>query len=1124
MMGMDFHGMKRKRLQALCKKHDIPANLKNKEMADRLSLIFKGKEIEDPVGSGNVGTMKDTPRCVSGKDINVEMIDLVTPGPGLEERSVVSVKNLKSSEIERLEFETNSSREITRGDFGICGVEEDMKSGLNEEQVVNSQGGLHSAPVIVAVEEFNKPLVEGEGEHLGGENNLLEDLCENGKERDEAVEQSNHNSPQGSNMKDVNVLHVSQEESGYPMVEEDEAAEQGHHNNPQANIKDVNVLHVSHEESGYPMVEEDEAAEQGHHNNPQASNIKDVNVLHVSHEESGYPMVDKEEAVEQGDNSSPQGSSSMKDVNVLHVSQEESGYPMVEEVQKSDDNIYNGSVYNLINKGFEVDAKDTDGKTNFTAEYCAHDVSFSLNIPGGTLDQFQGTYPENESNSSCLNIHQDTCEEELETPQKTGPIEDPGECIGFSPNNLEISAVKGFLAETYFDPSTLGDVEGTCNMKERTQSVKMEEVEHFIDEFHSSTFKDSYGTPVQFLTNDALNEVKSDLNIHEMIASDISDAKFVSSRKRSLRPTSETMIGFSPKQLNNSEIKVFQSEIISFPEPPAVDIGICDVEENMHIDVNKEQVDDNQQVIYVASSVMDLNKEDLVQVASVEVGDHSLEGEVEKSGLIADSEEIDIGFCDVEDNLQNDVIEEQADNEICNVEENMQNDVNEEQVDSGICDAEENLQNDVNEEQVDASQQVMHAASSVMVLKTEDHVQVASGEVRDHLLEVEKAGLIADSKEVDIGICDGEENIQIDVNKEQVIHAASVMVLNNEDLLQVASVEVRNHLLEGEVEKSGLINDSEEIDIGICDLEENMQINVNKEQVMHAASSVMDLNNEDLVQVASVEVGDNLLKEEVEKSGLLADSEECIGYMPNNLEPSATKGFQAATYFDSSTLGDVVGTCNIEESIESDQMEKEYSQEVLNMANELQRSMEESDPMEREVTRLFDNSDDHDDADGTEAEDKSHQHYIKSDMDSIEKYLLNDFQSIDDTDGQNSDEYAPTVPHSVEMKSCTFNLQQISASDTVSGDEGTFQEKLETPTKCTPIPSSEDSVVFYTNLESSMKKELIVKSLPMKRARDVLGASDMKENIKIAKKEQGGRIISRSAFPKRKPLQDLQQN
>jgi len=132
------------------------------------------------------------------------MIDLVTPGPGLEKMSVVSVKNLKSSEIERLEFETNFSREITRGDFGICRVEEDMKSGLNEEQVVNNQGGLHSAPVVVVVEEFNNPLVEGEGEHLGGENNLLEDVCENGKERDEVVEQGNHNSPQGSNMKDAN--------------------------------------------------------------------------------------------------------------------------------------------------------------------------------------------------------------------------------------------------------------------------------------------------------------------------------------------------------------------------------------------------------------------------------------------------------------------------------------------------------------------------------------------------------------------------------------------------------------------------------------------------------------------------------------------------------------------------------------------------------------------------------------------------------------------------------------------------------------------------------------------------------------------------------------------------------
>lgn len=37
----DFYGMKRKQLQALCKKHGVPANLTNCEMANRLSLLFK---------------------------------------------------------------------------------------------------------------------------------------------------------------------------------------------------------------------------------------------------------------------------------------------------------------------------------------------------------------------------------------------------------------------------------------------------------------------------------------------------------------------------------------------------------------------------------------------------------------------------------------------------------------------------------------------------------------------------------------------------------------------------------------------------------------------------------------------------------------------------------------------------------------------------------------------------------------------------------------------------------------------------------------------------------------------------------------------------------------------------
>ncbi|PSS00052.1 Serine-rich adhesin for platelets like [Actinidia chinensis var. chinensis] len=41
---MDFHSMQRKQLQALCKKHNIPANLTNLEMANKLAFLLKEKE------------------------------------------------------------------------------------------------------------------------------------------------------------------------------------------------------------------------------------------------------------------------------------------------------------------------------------------------------------------------------------------------------------------------------------------------------------------------------------------------------------------------------------------------------------------------------------------------------------------------------------------------------------------------------------------------------------------------------------------------------------------------------------------------------------------------------------------------------------------------------------------------------------------------------------------------------------------------------------------------------------------------------------------------------------------------------------------------------------------------
>ncbi|TKY46039.1 nestin isoform X2 [Spatholobus suberectus] len=363
---MDFHGMKRKKLQALCKKHGIPANLKNKEMADRLSFIFKGKEIEDPVScqlnSDNAGTKKNTLHCASGKDIlNVEMIDLVSPSQGLEERSDFSAKVLKSSEIERLEFKTNLSPEITREDFGICGVEEDMKSGLNKEQVGNSQEGLHSATGEVALEEFGNHLVEGEGEveMLGDQTNLPEDVCETGKAGTETEKQEdNANNPEGSNRNYMNLSLVSQislSPASERMIgfspkmlnnSETEVLQSETNFSPETLKFDIEICDVKENIQIDVNKEQVGDSQEVVHAAPNVTAISDEDLEQVPSEEFGdHPMegeVEKlgdknnledvcangkgrDEAVERGDHNSPQGSN-MKDVNVIHVSQEEFGY------------------------------------------------------------------------------------------------------------------------------------------------------------------------------------------------------------------------------------------------------------------------------------------------------------------------------------------------------------------------------------------------------------------------------------------------------------------------------------------------------------------------------------------------------------------------------------------------------------------------------------------------------------------------------------------------------------------------------------------------------------------------------------------------------------------------------
>lgn len=114
----------------------------------------------------------------------------------------------------------NLSPETPKDDIGLCDVEENM-----QEQVNDSQEILHAVPsplvdlVQVSSEEFGNHFVEREVDKLGDKTDLHENVFGTGIGGSEAVKQDDTNSPQGSNINDVNPVHVSPEEFGYPLVE-----------------------------------------------------------------------------------------------------------------------------------------------------------------------------------------------------------------------------------------------------------------------------------------------------------------------------------------------------------------------------------------------------------------------------------------------------------------------------------------------------------------------------------------------------------------------------------------------------------------------------------------------------------------------------------------------------------------------------------------------------------------------------------------------------------------------------------------------------------------------------------------------------------------------------------------
>ncbi|KAJ0025249.1 hypothetical protein Pint_07904 [Pistacia integerrima] len=118
---MDYHSMKRKQLQALCKRHGVPANLSNSEMADLLCLIFKEKQ---KVVSRGKSSLKNSAKKVNGKDSKVVKKVRFSPknqtmffevsGYKRAGRRRVSMKSLSKNQNQAIESEVSSPPPVGR--------------------------------------------------------------------------------------------------------------------------------------------------------------------------------------------------------------------------------------------------------------------------------------------------------------------------------------------------------------------------------------------------------------------------------------------------------------------------------------------------------------------------------------------------------------------------------------------------------------------------------------------------------------------------------------------------------------------------------------------------------------------------------------------------------------------------------------------------------------------------------------------------------------------------------------------------------------------------------------------------------------------------------------------------
>ncbi|KAI3877294.1 hypothetical protein MKX03_024229 [Papaver bracteatum] len=207
---MDYHSMKRKELQSLCKKHNIPANMTNLAMADALSALNLVDEVEE--------TVPETERPVTSKNslpATKPQTDLIDNEPRIPVGGVRSKRApLREKSVEEILAKTSAPTACQKKIQGkvVSKAKENNNEKVKEEEVpvVNTRRStkLHQESKLKISESAQEVEVKKIG--VLSEEVNVKDKVDNNEKEEKEVPVVNHVAKRSKRLQQKSELEISE--------------------------------------------------------------------------------------------------------------------------------------------------------------------------------------------------------------------------------------------------------------------------------------------------------------------------------------------------------------------------------------------------------------------------------------------------------------------------------------------------------------------------------------------------------------------------------------------------------------------------------------------------------------------------------------------------------------------------------------------------------------------------------------------------------------------------------------------------------------------------------------------------------------------------------------------------